>query len=239
MEFGYYIPNGSPDGKTLSKSFIQELKRQVSKLLKEQVGELLDIKSTYVSIKSIIMRENFISETNLSVNYIDAYSCDCKLLWRSNINDDYVSGEQEVAKDSLLFWIENLDSEYIRIDLIKYSYLRKKTFLEGYRFVVEIKEPDIDIYLKLLFKEKISEIIATDLEIFLGEIIANYNRNSQIRKEECEGLIHSFSLREFKQKDSITFKIDLGHAVDIALKFILNKLSESEYNIKKIEVKGV
>jgi hypothetical protein len=145
----------------------------------------------------------------------------------------------EIPPNRILFKIEDLDVKYFKSDLIKNAYLRGKKVLTDYRFVVELKKIDIDVYFKILYATPITEDLANSLEATVGEYIASYNEQSQKQIEGFTGLIHSFSLHEFKKKDSITFKIDLGSGVDIGLKYLFQQFSGSAFEIRKIEVKGI
>lgn len=224
-----------------SKSFMKELKKQVSHILKKVIGEVLDLQDLYISIYSLPNHDSISKESNLPIG-IHYYSCHgiyCTLHWHDTEGEQLFNYTDEIPPNRILFKIEDLDVEYFKRDLIKNAHLRGKKVLTDYRFVVELKKIDIDVYFKILYTIPITEDLANSLETTVGEYIASYNEQSQKQIEGFTGLIHSFSLHEYKKKDSITFKIDLGTGVDIGLKYLFQQFSESEFEIRKIEVKGV
>lgn len=225
----------------LSKSFMKELKKQVSHTLKETIGEVLDLQDLYISIHSLPNHDSISKESNLPIG-IHYYSCHgiyCTLHWHDIEGKQLFNYTDEIPPNRILFKIEDLDVEYFKRDLIKNAHLRGKKVLTDYRFVVELKKIDVDVYFKILYTIPITEDLANSLETTVGKYIASYNEQSQKQIEGFTGLIHSFSLHEYKKKDSITFKIDLGSGVDIGLKYLFQQFSESEFEIRKIEVKGV
>jgi hypothetical protein len=224
-----------------SKSFMKELKKQVSHILKKAIGEVLDLQDLYISIHSLPSHDSIKRESNIAIG-IHYYSCHgiyCTLHWHDTEGKQLFNYTDEFPPNRILFKIEDLDVEYFKRDLIKNAHLRGKKVLTDYRFVVELKKIDVDVYFKILYTIPITEDLANSLETTVGEYIASYNEQSQKKIEGFTGLIHSFSLHEYKKKDSITFKIDLGSGVDIGLKYLFQQFSESEFEIRKIEVKGV
>lgn len=224
-----------------SKSFMKELKKQVSNILKNSIGEVLDLNDIFISIHSLPNYDSNNRESNLpiGIHYHSCHGIYCTLYWRDIEGKQLFSYEDEIPPNRIIFRIEDLDVEYFKSDLIKNAHLRGKKVLTDYRFVVELKKIEIDVYLKILYANPITEDLAKSLETAFGEYIASYNEQSQKQIEGFTGLIHSSSLHEYKKKDSITFKIDLGSGVDIGLKYLFKQFSESEFEIRKIEVKGM
>lgn len=224
-----------------SKSFMKELKKQVSHILKKAIGEVLDLSDIYISIHSLPNDDTIKKESNIAIgiNYFSCHSVSCTLYWHDTEGKQLFNYTDEIPPNRILFKIEDLDVEYFKSDLIKNAYLRGKKVLTDYRFVVVLKKIDIDVYFKILYATPITEDLANSLEATVGEYIASYNEQSQKQIEGFTGLIHSFSLHEYKKKDSITFKIDLGSGVDIGLKYLFQQFSGSAFEIRKIEVKGI
>ena len=238
----FHIPEENFKKITLSKTFRKEALKQLGKILKENLGEMIDLKN--VSCEFNVKPVNIVDTRKTEVlyfviMYISDYGTTCTLCWENLNETEYISCEEEIEPQNIRFWLEGLNVKSIQDDLKKYAYLNRKAFLEGYRFVVEIKQPNIDINMKILFEEYLSEQKAEEIERLLAKSISNYNTSNQNGDIGYEGLIHSFSLKEFKKKDNITFKIDLGSAVDFGMKYLIKILSDSELKIRKIEIRGV
>ena len=225
----------------LSKSFIKELKKQLSSILKGIMGEILDLNDLYIAFWDLPTHDSksLVSTLFIDINYFSCHAVSCTLYWHDTEGKQLFNYTDEIPPNRILFKIEDLDVEYFKSDLIKNAYLRGKKVLTDYRFVVELKKIDIDVYFKILYATPITEYLANSLETTFGEYIASYNEQSQKQIEGFTGLIHSFSLHEFKKNDSITFKIDLGSGVDIGLKYLFQQFSGSAFEIRKIEVKGI
>ena len=225
----------------LSKSFIKDIKKQLSSILRGLMGEVLDLNDLYISFWDLPTHDSISMESTLliDINYFSCHAVSCTLHWHDTEGKQLFNYTDEIPPNRILFKIEDLDVEYFKSDLIKNAHLRGKKVLTDYRFVVELKKIDVDVYFKILYTIPITEDLANSLETTVGKYIASYNEQSQKQIEGFTGLIHSFSLHEYKKKDSITFKIDLGTGVDIGLKYLFQQFSESEFEIRKIEVKGV
>ncbi|MBB6004592.1 hypothetical protein [Arcicella rosea] len=225
-----------------SKTFKNELIKQVSIQLKQLLGEIFDPEDFLIIFKDfpqIIENTSKTTVYQFRLSYYTHYATDVTLHWENLKGDNPINCAEEIEKDSIRIWIEDFNVEYLKRNLIKYAYLKRKVFLDGYRFVVVVKKPDIDISMKIIFDKNLSAEQADSLEHFIGKSISNYNENNQQGIAGFEGLIHSFSLKEFKNKDYAIFQIDLGSTADIGMKKIIQDLSDSSLNIKKIEIKGV
>ena len=224
----------------LSKSFINELNKQLTRILCSNIGGIIDTKSTYLNFNKMPVNNPADSTTywNITLFYIPPFAFEYIVYWKNIKQNTHISWTDKVEKGSILFWIEGLDVSEVINHIQTYSYLQKKVFLEGYRFVVELKNLDINITFKILYGEIIPEPILIKIERLMGNSISEYNENNQKQVEGFEGLIHSISLKQHK-KDYVLFKIDLGTAVDIGLKFLLKKLDQSDLLITKIVVKTV
>jgi hypothetical protein len=238
----FYIQEENFKKITLSKTFRKEALKQLGKILKDNLGEIIDLKnvSCGFGVKPLnVVNTQKTKVLYFTIMYISDYGTTCTLYWENLDETGYISCEEEIVPQNIRFWLEGLDVKNIQDDLKKYAYLNRKAFLEGYRFVVEIKQPNIDINVKILFEENLSEQEAERTENLLRKCISNYNTLSQNAEVGFEGLIHSYSLKELKKKDNITFKIDLGSAVDFGMKYLIKTLSDSELKIRKIEIRGV
>jgi len=250
------------------------------------------------------------------VGYNSAYEHTPKLIIENLIGDwPIIDPTEEVAPNSLKMTLE-LDKgdfeslqKFAERDVIN----KKGTLLEGHGFEVRVKNLQVDSVFNIYFKENTTLIVEDFLKYF-GEIIQEYNQNSEqethapllitpqdkglekkefneegvrnwykliylydtfkdtdkiaeinedIEKSVAEtkraienhnaqigeipkpyyetptGLIHSFDLKKYDQKNQIvSIKIDLGSSSH-GFESILQKLNESDFGIDKIEVKGI
>jgi hypothetical protein len=224
-----------------SKSFLFELKRQIDLQLKVALGELFETNDFIIIVKYLPKKIDIdltLKSHEISLMYYGQYSIICDLCW-NNIKEKRFIEPNEDIDANVKIWLEGVDFEYLKKDLIKSAYLKRKVILVDYRFPVIIKKANLDCFFKINLKNENSEIDSINIGKIIAKYIATYNENSQIEMDGFAGLIHSFRSEKSKIKNLIMLKLDLGSAGDIGLKYLFNEFDKSELEILKIEVEGI
>jgi hypothetical protein len=331
-----YIIEGqvNPVHFVVSETFKKELNRCVKMELERLFEKKLNLKKVYLKFLDssgeraprvhknglfLIPNPDKISESYAPfflVGYNNAYSHLPKLIIENLIGDwPIIDPTEEVAPNSLKMTLEfdKGDFESLQKFAERDAINKKGTLLEGHGFEVRVKNLQVDSVFNIYFKENTTLIVEDFLKYF-GEIIQEYNQNSEqethapllitpqdkglekkefneegvrnwykliylydtfkdtdkiaeinedIEKSVAEtkraienhnaqigeipkpyyetptGLIHSFDLKKYDQKNQIvSIKIDLGSSSH-GFESILQKLNESDFGIDKIEVKGI
>lgn len=106
-----------------------------------------------------------------------------------------------------------------------------KSHFEPYYNNPDTIAPDLDI----------NKMVAVNVNMVKMQIEAHNNSLLNLHKVEFEtpkGLIHSYNLIETKNKNEVSFKVDLGSS-NQGVQYFLQKLNETDFPIKKIEIKGI
>lgn len=221
----------------ISKSFKKELKEKMTKLLKPLIENYIDIRKMMITIEDFpqgIHDTNIMYCKDFCITNPYVYTVRGTLYWKSKTLNQPINLTDEVEKGSLEFWIENREYDfldYLVKNLIENAHLRQKFYLEGYRFAVEVQMMDINSTMKVYFNEPLTEELKAKVENLLNHEVETFNG-------EGNGIIHSLGLTEFKKNKYLKFQIDYGSSGEEGINLLFDTLNKSEFDIRKIEVKG-
>jgi hypothetical protein len=243
MDFLPYYYSKTMQEIAFSKSFIKQAKTQLIPILNSKIGEIFDQKKAFINFnkegsdgKEIRYINNItIFETSwLGINPHYGFRC---ILCFENLKgvNPIPSDKENIESNEIRFWVEDLDVDSIRKHLINYAHYYRKAFIQGYRFVVEVKNPNTYFNMKILFNGVISDENAIEIEKYISNHIVNYNLKEEKNKS---GFIKQFYLLSFKKKDFINFYIDIDTAGENGLNEIIKVLSDSNFDIRKLEFDG-
>lgn len=223
----------------LSTSFKKELNKNLEKIFKPIISKYISLNKMFVHIKCFpeqIEESGIMKCSNFSINSPYLYEVSGTLFWKNKKGNLPINLEDEVEKDSLDFWVEDFNYERLIKDLKENAILQNKVFLDGFRFIVQIRQISINSELLIFLSESVNDAIKKNLEEYLHHKINIFNQDNTLNK--TGGVIHSINLTEYKKDKCLKFCIDYGSSGEGGIYQIVKILNESIFPIEKVEIVG-
>jgi hypothetical protein len=192
-----------------------------------------------ISIESLptqINTSNIMQCSSFAIGNPYNYFVSGNLYWKNKKGEQPIMFNEEIEKDSIEFWVENLNYENVIKDLKENAFLKNKVYLDGYKFVVEIEKIAINSDLKITLSDSINVEIKDEIILYINHEVNSYNQKNI--KNKKGGIIHSIVFKKNKNK-KIEFSVDYGSSGEDGIYQIFKILNESKFEIFKVEVKGL
>ncbi len=224
---------------SISPSFKKELNRQLTEIFKPLISRYISLDKMSIALERFpeqVNESNIMKCSGFAITNPYSYTEFGSLFWKNKNGDLPIKLEDEVEKDEIEFWIDDLNYERLADDLKKMAFVQNKVYLDGYRFVVQIQQISLDSEIKIILSKPIDNIIKEKIEAYLNYEVDNFNQNNILNK--TGGLIHSLDLTEYKKNKYLKFSIDYGSSGEEGIHLIFKILNISNFPIDRIEVKG-
>lgn len=214
----------------VTESFTVVMNQQLKEDFRKKTGFKADNK------KMVVQPENDLTIDKMNVAFLNTliiivYSGqNATLKWKSLKNNAPVLPDQEVTNDDVEFWWEFDDSEELLKTLKEFNTPIKLPFsVKAFRFKTKCYQlAGIDVIFKLQLSEPLAD--AAMIEILMDDIGQGWNDAEADRPP-----IHNWWLdkERSKTKEYVVF-FDLGYASMDGIKYILEKLNESNLTLEKV-----